>query len=651
MIGLKLLESLREKLKSMNDRNRQLMLRTSGALIAICDKPRHCPNCDGPWHVQKTTVHHGKTIAHGQFKIRETVHVCANRCRYDSGNLVTRRAISLAEHILPGRSIGYDVMAYVGLQRFFHHCQREEIRASILNRYGIPLSAGMISNLAKLFLGYMRELHNSHTDQLRNAMADDGGWPLHIDATGEDGRGTLLVAFSGWRKWVLGAWKIPTENTDAILPCLHEVVRQFDSPCAVMRDLGRAMIPAVNTLLAELELNIPVLACHLHFLQDIGKDLLNPAYGELRDLFRRYKVRPKLRTLSRELGRKLGAEINDAREDVKAWQEQVGGDHCIPEGRAGIATVRTLAQRVLDFKADGTGHDYPFDRPYLDLYDRCKEVRRAIDAFIYKKPSDPDVLKNLIRLHRIFDSVTSEVPFNQIVRRLRSRVQLFDELRDALRLSPEKSANRDKSKSREAATPNHSAMELRDVRKQVDKLESSLKESRPKRGPAKDTRGAIDLMLRHFKNHGDNLWGHVINLPKGTGGDIRLVERTNNILERFFRGMKQKERRRSGRKTLTQDFEHLPPEAALVYNLRCADYVSIVCGSLDRLHKAFAKIDLDKDRKNAGRKVRGNYDSNLIVQRIETASLPIKDRKLIRTDHMQRRIAAAAQSRAPYYGS
>ncbi len=75
MIELKLLESLRGKLRFMNDWNHQLMLRISGALISVCDKPQHCTICDGALRVQKTVFHHGKTITHGQFEIRETVHV------------------------------------------------------------------------------------------------------------------------------------------------------------------------------------------------------------------------------------------------------------------------------------------------------------------------------------------------------------------------------------------------------------------------------------------------------------------------------------------------------------------------------------------------------------------------------------------------
>lgn len=635
-------------MRFVNDICRQQMQSTTGVLVSVCDDPGQCPVCGGQWHVQKTVLHHGKTIVHGQFEIRETVHACAAGCRYNSGVLVTRRALSLCEHIIPGRVVGYDVMAFIGLQRFLHHRQREEIRTALLHDHGIVLSSGEISNLAKFFLRYIKELHNKHIEQLRDILAKDGGWPLHIDATGEDGRGTLLVAFAGWRRWVLGAWKVPTERTDAIVPCLREVVQQFDAPCAIMRDLGRAITPAVNKLLIELELDITVLACHLHFLKDIGTDLLKPAYGELRELFRRRKIRPKLRTLVRDLGRKLGSEIKEAREEVKVWQEQTGADLNIPQGRAGFATVRALAQWILDYCADSSGQDFPFDRPYLDFYNRCMSARKAIAAFLVRHQKDPKVLKTLKRLQHILHPVASDVPFRQIVQRLRVRGKLFDELRDTLRLTPNTPSTRNSSESKNTYTSDQSVTELQDIREELDQLVISLKDRRPKRGPAKDMRKAMDLILRHIEDHGDYLWGHAISLPPETGGGIRLVERTNNILEGFFREMKHRERRRSGRKILTQDFEHLPPEAALVYNLKHEDYVSVVCGSLDLLHEAFARLDFEQSKKINGSEQWINCGSLAEIPQTETASLPTADRRLIRRNEMQRRITAAAKSRAPH---
>ena len=590
--------------------------------------------------VQKSIQHNGNTLTHGAFHACETVHVCAAGCRQQSGALVTRRAQTLRQSILPGRSIGYDVMVFVGIERHLHHRQREEIQDRLLREHGIALSTGTISDLVHLFGAHLRALHEARADKLRAALEQDGGWPLHIDATGENGRGTLLVAYVGWRRWVLGAWKIPTERADAILPRLREVVGVFGPPCAIVRDLGRAMIPAATDLVAELGLPIPILACHAHFLADVGEDLLEPSHDALRKLFRSYDVRPNLRGLAREIGRKLGGEISRVREAVAAWMAEQDDKHALPEGNHdALGVVRALAQWVLDYPANSTGADFPFDRPYLDLYDRCVRARRALDAFLREPPEDKEVRRALGRIAGILDPVPREASFTLAARTLRSRAELFDELRTALRLHP---AQSDVS----ARAPGATEQELQDIRAAVQKFTLSLQQRRPQRGPAQDARQAIDQIQAHLDRHGVFLWGHAISLPSEAGGGIRLVSRTNNLLEGFYREMKQGERRRSGRRTLADDLEHLPPEAALARNLLCPDYVEIVCGTLEQLAHAFADLDADRRRLAS---VADTLSEQPDTDTPETAcaSLPKLDRRLVRSDAMGSRILAAARSRSP----
>ncbi len=626
----------------MEEKCGEQMRATSGARIAVSEEPGRCPLCGGPWRVQKTVFRHGKAIELGQFEVRETVHVCANDCRHGSGELVTRRAVSLAKRIMPGRIVGYDVMVRVGMLRFCRHRQREEIREALACE-GVLLSAGEVSNLSLLFLDYLQALHDARSAQIRAALKSDGGWPLHVDATGESGRGMLLVVYAGWRKWVLLSRKIPTERAEVILSCLREVVKKYGAPCAVMRDLGGPVTNAVDNLLSELELDIPALACHFHFLKDIGKDLLEPAHGELRALFRRSRIRPKLRGLASALGVKLGNEIEEGREEVKAWQELDEAGHSIPAGRAGIAAVRALAQWILDFRAQSAGRSFPFVMPYLDLYDRCSEGRRAVDAFLCGHLEDKKVSRALERLQRILDPIACEVPFSSVARRLRTRAGLFDELRDALRLVPEHESDE--------TSPEKEAAKMRDIRKQVYQLTESLDARRPERGPAEDTRQAIDTMRGHILKHGDYLWGHEMDLPDEVGGGIRLVDRTNNILESFFDGMKHDERRRSGRKSLAQDLEQLPAGAPLAYNLQDPQYVEILCGSLERLPEAFALLDRTKrESLLAGDEPRLYQATDTLAEfTVESASLPRKDRRLVRTEGMSRRVTKAARSRAPHF--
>lgn len=631
---MKTLAALREEGHTLYDQFIQKILNLRGIIVTAKEPSESCEICQGPMRVQKTFRHEGRTISHGTFQVHETIWVCVGKCRHPSGKLVTQRAKSVSQCIMPNSIAGYDLMVSVGCKRYLDHLQREEIRTELREKHAIEISCGEVTRLEKCFLDYHARLHYSCAEQLKAALYNEGGWPMHVDATGEHGRGTLLVVMAGWKKWVLGSWKIATEHSELILPCLRDIVQRFGPPCAAMRDMGRAITLAIDELVLEMGINIPVLVCHEHFLADIGNDLLETPHSELRALFSRTKVRPKLRSLVRDLGRKIGEQIGEARKAIQQWQSMAEANHRIPEGQNGLAVVRSMAQWTLDYKADATGLDFPFDRPYLDLYNRCVITLRALDAFLRIPPDDRKVVSAAKRLHRILVLVSCEVPFFQAVRRLRHRAALFDELRDKLRLASE-------------LPENESEDDLNIMRENFDKWISGIKKRRPERGPSEDIRNAIDTILKHADKHGNNLWGHIVPLPEYAGGGIRLVSRTNELAENFFKALKHLERRRSGRKNLTQDLENLPAAAALACNLKDPDYVSIVCGSLDKLPHIFAQMDREELRKQKKGLTSMEPEDLERVLQLSTSSLSTADRRIVRTDAMDQRIKQAAKSRAP----
>ena len=81
------------------------------------------------------------------------------------------------------------------------------------------------------------------------------------------------------------------------------------------------------------------------------------------------------------------------------------------------------------------------------------------------------------------------------------------------------------------------------------------------------------------------------------------------------------------------------------YNLNRPDYVSIVCGSLECLHEAFAKLDSEKNKNNTKNEENIKNTALPHVTQTETSSLPTENRRLVRTEHMKRRIVAAARGR------
>ena len=222
---MKTLAALREEGHTLYERSIQKVLDLRGVVITAKEQSESCEICQGPMRIQKTSRHEGRTIAHGTFQVQETIWVCAAKCLHLSGKLATRRANSVVQCIMPNSIAGYDLMVFVGRKRYLDHRQREDIRSELREKHAIEISCGEVTRLEKCFLDYLTRLHYSRADQLKAALHNEGGWPMHVDATGEHGQGTLLVVMAGWKKWVLGSWKIATEHSELILPCLQDIVR------------------------------------------------------------------------------------------------------------------------------------------------------------------------------------------------------------------------------------------------------------------------------------------------------------------------------------------------------------------------------------------------------------------------------------------
>ena len=76
--------------------------------------------------------------------------------------------------------------------------------------------------------------------------------------------------------------------------------------------------------------------------------------------------------------------------------------------------------------------------------------------------------------------------------------------------------------------------------------------------------------------------------------------------------------------------------------------MSLICGSLDRLPEAFASLDHEQREQHLNGLSADDSQQDLgSVLQIASASLSTADRRVIRTEEMDRRVAAAAKSRAP----
>jgi len=561
------------------------------------------------------------SIEHGAISSRITTLICKKGCKTSDGKRAIRRPEEVVRLIPPNSNIAYDVEVFCGIKRHLYGLQREDIKKQLEDKHNIFISSREVSVLANRFVQHFKKLHASRCKAFQQVLKGDGGTPWHIDATGEEGSGTVLIIYAGWRKWVLGTRKITTECKEQIKPLLHETANQFCNPCAIVRDYGKGIIPAVEEFVQEQKVKIIILGCHTHFIKFVGKDLLTSEYNELRLLIRNHNIRADLRRIVRAWSKELGDEIGDLK------------------GNMGIATVRAMAQSALDYLENNKNQRFPFVLPYLEFYLRCKTLYQACEFYMNQPQTDKPVLKALKRLVRVLDSVISDSSFERIHQTLSYRFKLFTELRTALKLNLDDATNKVKPGVQE---PQSVARELNDIKKSLRKYKASLQRQYPRRGPAKKQRQAIDKILKHLNEHEKNLWGHVIQMKKSAGEGFKIVCRTNNSLENFNGRLKQEERKRSGRKILTKDFEDLPEGMPLIKNLKKSDYVEILCGSLENLPAEIAKLDKYEQVKKNVKPTQSVMDESYV-----TASLPKYDRQFIRKINIAQLIQNAATQYDP----
>lgn len=533
--------------------------------IDFVPQVHRCPMCgNDDLKVVKTKPRTVMTLAEGPFRALETVLGCS----LESG-CPSVGSEELALLVPPRQQYGYDLIVYVGLQRYLAGQQREEIQEQLRLHKGIELSTGTVSNLCDRFLQMLETLHLLRTPDLRAALG--GAWSLHIDATSDKGKGGLAIGMDGFRGWVLMSTRIPSEAGEHIRPLVDDIVGLFGEPLATVRDMGDGMAHAVLPLR---ERGIPDLICHQHFLAAVGKKLLDSLYSRLRNMLHRCRIVGDLRELGRQLRR------YDSYRD----------------GAFGPGSVRAELQATVKWVLDGEGHkelSFPFSLHHRDFVGRCQQAMYKVDAWAPTPRTAPE-RRAVRRLAGLVRRIDQDRRFASTLAEIDDRYAAFVELRDVLRLSHGEMLRQTDG----AIQPDFAVLDqqrLKVVERDLEDYVAELRHRREANPHHDDKRVTEGIILGYLERERDHLFGHpVVRDEDGTA--LAVVPRTNNPPEYFFGVSKRLLRRRVGRANLGRDMQQQPPQAALALNLRFPDYVRVLCGSLGNLPTAFAKLDMDAVR-------------------------------------------------------
>ena len=542
-----------------------------------------CPDCRAPLQVYKTQCRTVQTLPLGCYSAHETLLHC-ERCPNDT----LYGAESLSQLVPSGCTFGYDVLVFVGRALFLRQRRAGEIIEE-LQAHQVRLSPSEVGYLGKKFVVYLALAHRQSAPRLQQAMRAQGGYILHLDGTGEGGGPMLMSRLDSLSEIVLGNVKVPSEKTEQIVPFLEEIKRRFGVPVAAVHDMGHGILAAVRRVFP----GVPDFVCHFHFLRDAGKDLLEADYDTIRQRLRQHGLTEKLLYYAR----RFKAAIDEQPGLVESFCQDVQG-HCLPSQKLEVFPLLcayALIQWALEGKADGEGYGFPFDRPHVQFAKRLRALGQGLEQIkdVHLRGQWADN-KPLFKLSCELKSICADDGLQRMLTAIDLKSEVFDRLRGAMRIAEAGGAAGLNSGSR--------PMAIGPIQKAVEHFhqEMTSRADYPSTPHWQALIGQID-------KYKDKLFADPITV-KTPGGTRRLQpQRTNNLMERFFRDFRRAARRRSGHNSISRLLQSMIADTPLVRNLENPGCLKTLLNGQATLEERFAQIDAEIVREEL-RTVQGSLE-------------------------------------------
>ena len=346
-------------------------------------------------------------------------------------------------------------------------------------------------------------------------------------------------------------------------------------PLAAVHDMGVGILAAVKAVFP----GVPDFICHFHFLRDVGKDLLEPDYDAIRKRLRQHAITEKLQYQARRLKTLIDQE--------PAWIEdfcQSVANEALPAAqvdRFPLLSAYSLNQWVLAGKTQGEGYGFPFDRPQLEFARRLQGVAQELEVIkeIHLRGQWQDNVP-LFKLAHALKPLAADAGLRRMIEVLEVKIQVFDQLRGAMRIA---------ELGGSAGLNSGSApLAMGSIRKAVQEFRRRI----TARGDYPSA-GHWKAMIAQIDKYGAKLFADPITVPTPHGRLRIQPQRTNNIMERFFRDFRRGERRKSGHNSLSKFLQSMIADTPLVKNLENPDYLQVLLNGQPNLEACFAQMDIE----------------------------------------------------------
>jgi hypothetical protein len=487
-----------------------------------------CPQCNSRLKSYRLDRRKVK-CADGEFTALHRIMICPEE-------RIKFRSERLDLIIPPGCTYSNDVMVEGAIKRYIEGRSSSEI-SSLMG-----VSEGHARKLTNQALEIFSEIHEDNVSKLYRNM---NSYILQIDGTTDSEFSMIVAVKDSVSGFVLYVKRCDSESEESVVDVLDAVKSRFGTPSGITCDMRSGILSAAGIVFPH----VPVRICLMHFLRDLGKDLMKDMHTDLGILINRIGIKSHLRKI---------LMIMPDYDQCTLYDVEYG--FCLNREKMEIMAVRRIVENILSVRSSGYG--FPFSLRHLNFFISCEEGMRKLAELSGRfechesVKTAETVMKQLSRITDNKDIMDKAVKLKDINSFIFQRIRKAFMIPDHGKLSAD---GYDPLTDDPAVHENCTVVfgEL-EVYMKTD-IENHLFRS-------------AKLAIERYRNRETMLFAQN---SEGT------IPRTNNNMEIFFRIIRRNIRKRSGNVSTGNILKQSGEKIALFQNMDNGKYMEIVFGKDD----------------------------------------------------------------------
>ena len=223
---------------------------------------------------------------------------------------------------------------------------------------------------------------------------------------------------------------------------------------------------------------------------------------------------------------------------------------------------------------------FPFDRPHLAFAKRLRclneDIERIQNLHLRSQWKDNSPY---FKIHIALKPIMKDRALWEAVAAIDEKIIPFEKLRSAMRIAL--------TTGRNGLNDEGKKENIRTIEARVEKFRTWMIR---RKNYAQDP--AAGKMIAQIDKYWGKLFADPIPVQTPSGPVLIQPQRTNNILEQFFRSLKRSHRRRTGNASSRRMLRTILAETPLVKNIKNAAYMEILLKGKASLEEVIAEIDI-----------------------------------------------------------